>query len=98
MKSKQKQSILKSEFEDSKGNVFTDLGLENSDQLLAKSTLIIAIRRALEARGLSEADAAQLLTVYRRDFASALRGDLDRYSLDELDAYRRSMENVDESL
>lgn len=93
MKLEKKKAKATTEFEDSKGNVFADLGLESPGQLLAKSTLTIDIRRAMEERGLTEAAAAKLLNVDRGDLASALRGDLHRFSFEELNGFLKTVEN-----
>lgn len=59
MKSK-KQTITKSS-----GNVFADLGLENSEELLAKSTLARTIREIIKHRNLTQAKAAKLLGTHQ---------------------------------
>lgn len=59
MKSK-KQTITKSS-----GNVFADLGLKNSEELLAKSTLARTIREIIEHRNLTQAKAAKLLGTHQ---------------------------------
>jgi predicted XRE-type DNA-binding protein len=80
------------QFEESSGNVFADLGLENPDVLLAKSTLITRIRTAMTKRKLTEAAAAKRLGLARADLAGALRGDLARFSISELKAFLQSLE------
>lgn len=50
----------KIEFTESCGNVFADLGLENADEMLAKSTLAIMIRKIIKKRGLTQAQAAKI--------------------------------------
>ena len=77
------------EVEESSGNVFADLGLDNPEELLAKSKLLLKIRLALEKRGLSEAKAARQLGITRTELHAALRGDLDRFSETELEGFIR---------
>ena len=48
------------EFIESSGNVFADLGLANAPELQFKSQLGLEIRRAIEAAGISQAEAAKL--------------------------------------
>ncbi len=43
---------------ESSGNVFDDLGLADADTLLAKSVLALHIKRAIQARGLTQQEAA----------------------------------------
>src|SRR5579862_4458088 len=67
------------------GNVFRDLGLENPELLLVKSTLIVEIHRTMEERCLTEAAAANSLGVTPRKVDELLRGDVeDRYSIRQL--------------
>jgi predicted XRE-type DNA-binding protein len=47
--------------EQSSGNVFADLGLPNSGQKLLKAQLTLQVHRLLNARGMSQTDAAKLL-------------------------------------
>lgn len=48
-------------FRESSGNVFADFGLEDADDLMAKTELALAIRRHIEQRGLTQTQAARLL-------------------------------------
>jgi predicted XRE-type DNA-binding protein len=67
------------------GNVFRDLGLENPELLLVKSTLIVEIHRLMEERHLKDAAAAKVLGITRQDVGALLRGDVeDRYSIRRL--------------
>lgn len=57
--------------EDGSGNVFADLGFRHSDQELIKAKLTYEIYRIIKARGLTQAQAAQVLGV-RQPHVSAL--------------------------
>jgi predicted XRE-type DNA-binding protein len=70
--------------EESSGNVFADLGLPSSDERLAKADLAITIAREIESRGLSQADAAELLGVAQPDISNLKRGRLSGYSIERL--------------
>jgi predicted XRE-type DNA-binding protein len=48
---------------DGTGNVFADLGLPNSEQELVKARLTLQIHRLIRQRGLTQAQAAELLGV-----------------------------------
>jgi predicted XRE-type DNA-binding protein len=54
------------------GNVFEALDVPDADLQLLKSTLRIAVRRALEARGLSQREAVAVLGVSQPNLARAL--------------------------
>lgn len=70
--------------EQSSGNVFADLGLPNPEERLAKADLAIAIAREIEARGLTQAKAADLLGVAQPDISNVMRGRLAGYSIERL--------------
>ena len=64
----------KIEFEASSGNVFADLGLENADEMLAKSTLAIMIRDIIKKRGLTQAQAAKTFGTHQTQIARLNKG------------------------
>ncbi len=66
------------------GNVFADLDLSNPDELLAKSTLVIEIRRSIESRRLTQSKAAELLGVDQPKISRLLRGDFKGFSMQRL--------------
>jgi predicted XRE-type DNA-binding protein len=65
----------------SSGNVFADLGLSDSDELLAKAKLASQISNILQHRHLTQARTAELLGVSQPRVSDLLRGRLDRFSL-----------------
>jgi predicted XRE-type DNA-binding protein len=70
--------------EESSGNVFADLGLPDPEERLAKADLAIAIGREIESRGLTQAQAAELLGVAQPDISNLRRGRLAGYSIERL--------------
>lgn len=70
----------------SSGNVFNDLGFgENeAEHLRIRSTLMIAARRLIEDRGLTQADAAKLFGVRQPRISNLVRGRIDLFSIDTL--------------
>src|SRR5580700_1243861 len=66
------------------GNVFADLGLPDADDLLAKANLALHIRRAIEARKLTQLQAAKILGLDQPKVSSIINGRLDGYSTDRL--------------
>lgn len=68
----------------SSGNVFADLGLEGADELAAKADLARAIREIIEARGLSQREAAPLVGVSQPDLSNLYRRRLDGFSIERL--------------
>jgi len=68
----------------SSGNVFADLGLRDADMLMAKSMLAISIKRAIKARGLTQAKAATLLGLDQPKVSAITSGRLEGFSTDRL--------------
>ena len=72
------------EYEESSGNVFADLDLPNAEDLMAKGMLSIAIERAIEAKGLTQSTAADLLRCTEAELSSATHGDLCDFPMERL--------------
>jgi predicted XRE-type DNA-binding protein len=70
--------------EESSGNVFADLGLPDPEERLAKADLAIAIAREIASRGMTQAEAAELLGVAQPDISNLRRGRLSGYSIERL--------------
>lgn len=68
----------------SSGNVFADLGLPDADDLMAKANLALHIRRIIEARKLTQVQAAQILGLDQPKISSIINGRLDGFSTDRL--------------
>jgi predicted XRE-type DNA-binding protein len=70
----------------SSGNVFCDLGFpeEEAEHLKVRADLLIQVQKALEARGLKQAEAAKLLGVTQPRVSDLVRGRLDLFSVDIL--------------
>jgi predicted XRE-type DNA-binding protein len=69
---------------ESSGNVFADLGLKDADTLMAKSVLAIHIKRAIQARRLTQAQAAEILGLDQPKISAITSGRLDGFSTDRL--------------
>lgn len=70
--------------ERSSGNVFEDLGLPDAAALLAKSELVSRICDIIVKRGLTQAQAAEILGVNQPKVSALMRGNLDGFSSDRL--------------
>ena len=68
----------------SSGNVFADLGLPDADDLMAKANLALHIKRTIEARNLTQLQAANLLGLDQPKVSSIVNGRLDGFSTDRL--------------
>jgi predicted XRE-type DNA-binding protein len=66
------------------GNVFADLGLPNAEELLVKAELVRQISNLLEARNLTQVEAARILGVDQPKISALLNGKLSGFSTDRL--------------
>jgi predicted XRE-type DNA-binding protein len=70
----------------SSGHVFRALGLSNeeSESLRIRSELMTRLTRLIEDRGLTQAEAAEILGVRQRRVSDLMREKIDRFSIDAL--------------
>ena len=66
------------------GNVFADLGLPDADDLMAKANIALHIRHVIEARKLTQVQAAVLLGLDQPKVSQIVNGRLDGFSTDRL--------------
>lgn len=64
----------------SSGNVFADLGLPDAEKLRIKTGLVIEIRKAMDARGLTQQEAAKRMGVTQPKVSDMMRGDFANLS------------------
>lgn len=77
---------MKTKIRRSTGNVFADLGFaaEEAEHLKVRADLMIALTKLIDARGLSQAEAAKLLGVSQPRISDLVRGKIDKFSADTL--------------
>ena len=68
----------------SSGNIFTDLGLADSEELLIKAELVRQISELITMRKLLQTDAAELLGIDQPKISALLRGKLSGFSTERL--------------
>jgi len=70
----------------SSGNVFRDLGFpsEEAEYLKIRSTLMIHLRKTIEAKGMKQAEAAKLLGVTQPRVSDLYKGKIHLFSIDSL--------------
>ena len=73
-------------------NVFSDLGLPDADELLAKAQLASAISDIIDDRGLTQAEAADLLGTAQPKVSNLVRGRLEGFSLERLARFLNSLD------
>lgn len=73
------------------GNVFADLGLPNAEQLLAKAELTFQISEIIRQRGLTQAEAAEILGIDQPKISALMRGKLSSVSMERLYRYLNAL-------
>lgn len=76
--------MAKSDYIESSGNVFADLGLADAEQRLAKAELAQNIGHILQHRRLTQMQAAEVLGIDQPKVSALLCGQLARFSLEKL--------------
>ena len=76
----QKRIIEGVEVQRGSGNVFADLGLPDADKLKIKTGLVIEIRKAMRALGLTQQAAAQRMGIPQPKVSGMMRGDFTNLS------------------
>jgi predicted XRE-type DNA-binding protein len=66
------------------GNVYTDLGYENPEEMLLKAHLVTLLSKAIKAKGLNQYQAAEVLGLDQPKVSALLRGQFRGYSLERL--------------
>ena len=77
---------MKEKITRSSGNVFSDLGFpsEEAEYLKIRSTLMIHLRKTIEAKGMKQAEAAKLLGVTQPRVSDIYKGKIHLFSIDTL--------------
>ena len=66
------------------GNVFADLGLDDADELHARSRIGYYVYSLLKDRGLTQREAAALLGVKQPEISHLMNGHFSRFTTDRL--------------
>jgi predicted XRE-type DNA-binding protein len=76
----QKRTVKGVEVQRSSGNVFADLGLADAEKLKIKTGLVVEIRKAMRALGLTQQDAAKRMGISQAKVSGMMRGDFTNLS------------------
>ncbi|WP_044881943.1 helix-turn-helix domain-containing protein [Neochlamydia sp. EPS4] len=71
-------------YEESSGNVFADLGIENPEEALAKAELARQIAKLIKKKKLKQKQAAEILGIDQPKISALIRGRLRSFSLERL--------------
>lgn len=75
------------EYEVSTGNIFEDLGLENSDELLARSNLLLQVSSLIKSSGLTQTEVGEKLGITQPKVSLLMGGRLSAFSSESLHHY-----------
>ena len=81
MRSKKGKSI---EFEEGTGNVFADLGLDDSDELYARAQIGFYVYKILKSKKLKQREIAGRLGIAQPDVSHLMNGHFSRFTTDKL--------------
>jgi predicted XRE-type DNA-binding protein len=79
------------EIEEGSGNLWADIGRADADEALARAELMRRISESIRARGLTQAEAAELLGTTQPTVSDLVRGKLSRFSLERLIAFLNAL-------
>ena len=68
------------QFEHGSGNVYADLGLENSDELFARFQLGFQVWKILKDKHLKQREIAKLLEIKQPEVSHLMNGEFSRFS------------------
>ena len=74
----------KNDFERGSGNVFSDLGLEEAEELQARAGLIHEINKVIKRRGLTQTEVAATVGLSQSDVSLLTRGTVTRFSTERI--------------
>ena len=77
----------------SSGNVFADLGLENSDELLVKAELARKIGSIISKQNITQVQAAEILGIDQPKVSALLNGKLSGFSIVRLFRFLNALGN-----
>ncbi|NJM71660.1 MAG: XRE family transcriptional regulator [Scytonema sp. RU_4_4] len=67
-------------FEETSGNVFADLGLEDAEELFTRGKIGIQVLRLLKQRNLKQREISKLLGIPQPEVSYLMRGEFQRFS------------------
>lgn len=72
------------EFEESSGNIFADLGLEDAEELFARAQIGFFVFKILEDKKLKQREIASVLGIAQPDVSHLMNGHFSRFTTDKL--------------
>ena len=82
----------KIEFQESSGNVFADLGLDDAKELKARGLIGMHLVQLLKAKDMKQKDIAEMLNLKPAEVSHLFNGHFSRFSTDKLLSLLAAME------
>lgn len=80
------------EFEEGSGNVFADLGLDDSDELFARAKIGFHVYQILKRKKLAQREIAALLGIKQPEVSHLMNGHFSRFTTDKLLDFLKRLE------
>ncbi len=77
-------SKSKIEFEESSGNVFADLGIDNAEELQARAMIGFHVVEILNSKDMKQRELAGRLKIKQAEVSHLLNGHFSRFTVDKL--------------
>ncbi len=79
------------EFENSSGNIFNDLGLDNAGELQARGMVGFYVVELLKSKDMKQREIAKLLGIKQTEVSHLLNGHFSRFTIDKLFDFLKRM-------
>jgi predicted XRE-type DNA-binding protein len=89
MSTKRKKEI---EFEEGSGNIFADLGLDDSDELYARAQIGVYVFKILKEKKLKQREIGGILGIAQSDVSHLMNGHFSRFTTDKLLDFLRRLD------
>lgn len=89
---RKERNLEKTETQKGSGNVYADLGLEDSDELFARARIGFHVYQILIAGGLPQREIATLLGIKQPEVSHLMNGHFSRFTTDRLLGFLRRLE------
>ena len=80
------------EFEQSSGNIFTDLGVDNAEELQTRGMIGFHVVELLKNKNLKQREISELLGIKQAEVSHLLNGHFSRFSIDKFLDFLKAME------
>lgn len=80
------------EFEESSGNIFADLGLDDADELFTCAQIGFGVFQILGERKLKQQEIAEILGIAQPDVSHLMNGHFSRFTTDKLLGFLRRLD------